>query len=96
MKITKRKTIHLENNITLEAFYNNKPSHAIYDFAVGVVPSFTIDETPQHLLYLSILGRCEIHYNPLTYQVLKRRIYGKIRTEVIDIMLPILSNKGNL
>lgn len=49
--IIKVRTIHIETNITSKAFYNDKPSHTIYEFAVSVDPGFAINETPNHLIY---------------------------------------------
>lgn len=45
------RTIHLYSNITVGAFYN-RPYHISYEYAASVNPGFTIDETPQHLIYL--------------------------------------------
>lgn len=61
VNIIKVRTIHIDCNITTGAFYNEKPSHTIYEFAVGVDPGFAIDETPQHLIYLPITNRSQIH-----------------------------------
>lgn len=61
VNIIKVRTIHIDSNITSGAYYNNQPSHTIYEFAVGVDPGFAIDETPQHLIYLPIINRQEIH-----------------------------------
>lgn len=61
VNIIKVRTIHIDSNITSGAFYNDKPSHTIYEFAVGVDPGFAIDETPQHLIYLPVINRREIH-----------------------------------
>lgn len=61
VNIIKVRTIHLDSNITSGAFYNDRPSHTIYEFAVGVDPGFAIDETPQHLIYLPVINRKEIH-----------------------------------
>lgn len=58
--IIKVRTIHIDTNITSKAFYNDKPSHTIYEFAVGVDPGFAIDETPSYLIYLPV-NTTEIH-----------------------------------
>lgn len=58
--IIKVRTIHIDTNITSKAFYNDKPSHTIYEFAVAADPGFAIDETPQHLIYLPV-STTEIH-----------------------------------
>lgn len=60
VNIIKVRTIHIDTNITSKAFYNDKPSHTIYEFAVSVDPGFAIDETPQHIIYLPVNGK-EIH-----------------------------------
>lgn len=61
VNIVKVRTIHLDSNITSGAFYNDRPSHTLYEFAAGVDPGFAIDETPQHLIYLPVTNRQEIH-----------------------------------
>lgn len=61
VNIIKVRTIHIDSNITSGAFYNNKISHTIYEFAIAVDPGFAIDETPQHLIYLPVVNRNELH-----------------------------------
>lgn len=51
------RTIHIDCNITAGAYYVNRPSHTIYEFAVGVDPGYAIDETPKNLLYLPVTKR---------------------------------------
>lgn len=58
--IVKVRTIHINCNITTGAFYNHKPSHTLYEFAVGVDPGFAIDEVPRNLIYLPIINKREI------------------------------------
>lgn len=58
--IIKVRTIHIDTNITSGAFYNHKPSHTIYEFAVGVDPGFSINEKPQKLTYLPV-NKTEIY-----------------------------------
>lgn len=60
VNIVKVRTIHLDCNITAGAYYNNRPTHTIYEFAVGVDPGYAIDETPRNLLYIPVSKR-EIH-----------------------------------
>lgn len=60
VNIVKVRTIHIDCNITSGAFYNNKPSHTIYEFSVSVDPGFAIDETPTNLLYLPVVRKREI------------------------------------
>lgn len=43
-----------------KTFYNDKPSHAIYECAVNFDTDFVIDETTNHLIYLSV-NNTEIH-----------------------------------
>lgn len=61
VNIIKVRTIHIDSNITSGAFYNDTPSHTLYEFAIGVDPGFAIDETPTHLIYLPVVNRSEIH-----------------------------------
>lgn len=44
--ILKVRTFHIDTNITSKAFYNSKPSNAIYELAISNDPDLTIDETP--------------------------------------------------
>lgn len=68
VKIIKVRTVHLDCSITVGAFYNSRPSHTIYEFAIECDPGFAIDETPQHLIYLPVINQTEI-YN-ITIKVL--------------------------
>lgn len=68
VKIIKVRTVHLDCSITAGAFYNSRPSHTIYEFAIECDPGFAIDETPRHLIYLPVLNKEEI-YN-ITIKVL--------------------------
>ncbi|KAJ8912215.1 hypothetical protein NQ315_009039 [Exocentrus adspersus] len=61
VNIIKVRTIHLDCSITSGAFYNNRPSHTIYEFAVSADPGYAIDETPTHLIYLPIINKKEIY-----------------------------------
>lgn len=69
VNIVTTRTIHLDSNLTSGAFYNNRPSHTIYEFAIDADPGFAIDETAQHLIYLPI-NRREIHN--ITLQILNQ------------------------
>lgn len=64
--IIKVRTIQINCNITTGAFYDNKPSHTIYEFAIGVDPGFAIDEVPRNLIYLPIINKREITNITLT------------------------------
>ncbi|KAJ8912557.1 hypothetical protein NQ315_006629 [Exocentrus adspersus] len=61
VNIIKVGTIHLDCSITSGAFYNGRPSHTIYEFAVSADPGYAIDETPTHLIYLPIINKKEIY-----------------------------------
>jgi hypothetical protein len=85
--IIKVHTIHLDCNITSGAFYNDRPSHTIYEFPVRVDPGFAIDEEPNHLIYLPI-NRTEI--STLTIDVLDQNFEPvNFRGEEIIIRLEI-------
>lgn len=66
VNIIKVRTIQINCNITTGSFYNQRPSHTIYEFAVGVEPGFAIDERPQNLIYLPIINKREISNITLT------------------------------
>ncbi|KAJ8916425.1 hypothetical protein NQ315_014638 [Exocentrus adspersus] len=78
VNIIKIRTIHVDCNITSGAFYNDTPSHTIYESAISSDPGFAIDESPQHLLYLPITNKGEIdnitlsiidqNFNPVNFQ----------------------------
>lgn len=88
VNIIKVRTIHIDCNITTGAFYNEKPSHTIYEFAVGVDPGFAIDETPQHLIYLPIINRSHIHN--ITLKILNQEFLPvNFRGEEIIIRLEL-------
>lgn len=57
VNIVKVRTIHIDSNITSGAFYNDKPSHTIYEFAIRSNPGYAIDETPRNLIYLPVNKR---------------------------------------
>lgn len=54
VNIVKVQTIHIDSNITGGAFYNNRPSHTIYEFSVDSDPGYSIDEVPRNLIYLPL------------------------------------------
>lgn len=60
VNIVKVRTIHIDCNLTTGAFYNDRPSHTIYEFAVNDNPGFAIDELPKNLLYLPIIQKRDI------------------------------------
>lgn len=54
VKIVKVVTIHVDCNITTGAFYNNKPSHTIFEFGLKVDPGYAIDIEPNNLIFLPV------------------------------------------
>lgn len=66
VNIVKVRTIQINCNITTGSFYNQSPSHTIYQFSVGVDPGFAIDEQPHNLIYLPIINKREISNISLT------------------------------
>lgn len=52
--IVKVQTIHIDSNITEGAFYNNRPTHTIYEFSLDSDPGYSIDEVPRNLIYLPL------------------------------------------
>lgn len=60
VNIVKVRTIHIDCNLTTGAFYNDRPSHTIYEFAIHDNPGFSIDETPKNLIYLPISQKRDI------------------------------------
>lgn len=42
-------TVHLDYSITVEAFFNYRPSLTIHELAIECSPGFAIAETPLHL-----------------------------------------------
>lgn len=67
VNIVKVRTIHIDSNITQGAYYNDRPSHSIYEFPINSDPGFAIDEVPRNLIYLPI-DRTDI--SNITLQVL--------------------------
>lgn len=55
VQIVQVRTIHIDCNITEGAFYNNQPSHTLYEFPLSVDPGYAIDEIPKNLIYLPVL-----------------------------------------
>lgn len=66
VSIIKVRTIQVNCNISTGAYYNHKPAHTIYEFAVGVDPGFAIDEIPRNIVYLPIINKREIPNITLT------------------------------
>lgn len=66
VKIVKVITIHVDCNITAGAFYNNKPSHTIFEFGLKVDPGYAIDIEPNNLIFLPVTNKSEIHNITLT------------------------------
>lgn len=58
--IVKVKTLHIDCNITTGAFYKDRPTHTIYEFALDSNPGYAIDETPRHIIYLPVVNRNQI------------------------------------
>jgi hypothetical protein len=52
--IVKVRTVHIDSNITGGAYYNNRPSHTIYEFAISVDPGYAINKEPKNLVYLPV------------------------------------------
>lgn len=87
VNIIKVRTIHIDTNITSGAFYNNRPAHTLYEFAVGVDPGFAIDETPHHLIYLPVIKN-QLHN--ITLRVLDQNFkLVNFRNEEIIIRLEL-------
>lgn len=57
VQIVKVRTIHIDSNITIGSYYNDKPTHTIYEFAIQDDPGFAIDEVPKNLIYLPVFKR---------------------------------------
>lgn len=88
VNIIKVRTVHLDSNITVGAFYNDRPSHTIYEFPITVDPGFAIDETPTHLIYLPIVNRRQI--NNITVNILDQNFEPvNFRGEEIIVRLEI-------
>lgn len=60
VNIVNVRTLHIDCNITTGAFYNHKPSHTIYEFAIDVDPGYAINEIPRNLTYLPLVNKREI------------------------------------
>lgn len=60
VKIVKVITIHVDCNITTGAFYNNKPTHTIFEFGLKVDPGYAIDIEPNNLIFLPVNNKQEI------------------------------------
>ncbi|KAJ8969746.1 hypothetical protein NQ317_009580 [Molorchus minor] len=54
VNIVKVVTIHVDCNITTGAFYNNRPSHTIFEFGLKVDPGYAIDIEPNNLIFLPV------------------------------------------
>lgn len=54
VNIIKVRTINIECNLIEGSFYNERPSHTLYEFAVNSDPGFAIDEVPHNLVYLPL------------------------------------------
>lgn len=57
VNIVKVRTIHIDSNITSGAYYNDRPSHTLYEFSIAVDPGFAIDEIPKNPAYLPVNKR---------------------------------------
>lgn len=68
VQIVKVITIRIDCNITTGAFYNNKPSHTIFEFAPSVNPGYAIDIEPNNLIFLPVNNKREI--NNITLEIL--------------------------
>lgn len=54
VSIVKVRTVHIDCSITAGAFYHDRPSHTIYEFAIAVDPGYAIDEQPRNPIYLPV------------------------------------------
>lgn len=54
IQIIKVVTIRVECNITTAAFYDDRLSHTLYEFAPSVEPGFSINIEPRNIIYLPI------------------------------------------
>lgn len=68
VQIVKVITIHVDCNITAGSFYNNKPSHTIFEFAPSVNPGYAIDIEPNNLIFLPVNSKHQI--NNITLEIL--------------------------
>lgn len=88
VNIVKVRTIHIDCNLTSGAFYNDRPSHTIYEFAIHDNPGFAIDETPKNLIYLPISQKKDI--NNITLKVLDQNFQPvNFRGEEIIVRLEL-------
>lgn len=69
INIKKIRTIQLDRNITVRAFYN-RPSHTIYEFVVAIDPDFAVDGTLIFNIFPSNQLTHEIHIITLYYKVI--------------------------
>lgn len=67
VNIIKVRTIHIDSNITSGAYYNDTPSHTIYEFSVNSEAGYSIDETPKNLIYLPVTTT---HIDNITLNIL--------------------------
>ncbi|CAH2019507.1 unnamed protein product [Acanthoscelides obtectus] len=67
VNIVKVRTIHIDSNITVGAFYNDRPSHTIYEFSITDEAGCAINESPKNLIYLPVNQR---EINNITLMVL--------------------------
>lgn len=82
VNIVKVRTIHIDTNITGGAYYNNSPSHTIYEFAPLVNPGEEINEIQRNPIYLPVEKRNEIHN--ITLEVLDQNFHSvNFRGELI-------------
>ncbi len=90
VNIVKVRTIHIDSNITVGAYYNNKPTHTLYEFPISVDPGFAIDEIPKNLIYLPVV--CN-EINNITLTVLDQDFnLVNFRGEEIIIRLELRKN----
>ncbi|CAH2010743.1 unnamed protein product [Acanthoscelides obtectus] len=54
VKIVKVRTIHIDSNITVGAFYNDRPLHTIYEFSITDEAGCAINESSKNLIYLPV------------------------------------------
>ena len=50
-------TVRIECNIVTGSYSNGEPSHAIYEFSIGVPPGYIMIEVPKSAIYLPVFVR---------------------------------------
>lgn len=88
VRIVKVISIHIDCNITTGAFYNNIPSHTIFQFAPSVSPGYRINIKPSTRTYLPIINKRAI--NNITLRILDQNCeLVNFRGEEISVTLEL-------